>query len=140
MSPNRPLAKAVAAELLRVEMLLLDPAVRSDRARVAALLADDFIEFGASGRIWTRDQILELLATEKYEPPVIEDFACRRIDDSVMLVTYRAVRAAGPTGPRQVTLRSSIWAKRRGKWTMRFHQGTLGQGARGQQGKDGARN
>ncbi len=124
MSPSRPVAKAIAAELLRSEMLLLDPAVRRDRTRVAALLADDFHEFGASGRAWTRDQTLDLLATESYEPPVIEDFACRRIDDTVVLVTYRAIRAAGQTGPRGVTLRSSLWARRAGKWTMRFHQGT----------------
>jgi hypothetical protein len=126
MSPSRPVAKAVAAELLRAEMLLLDPAVRRDRGRVSVLLADDFLEFGASGRAWTRDQILELLATERYEPPVIEDFACRRIADDVVLVTYRAVRAKGMNGQRDVTLRSSLWAKRAAKWNLRFHQGTRG--------------
>jgi glyoxylase I family protein len=120
----RPVAKAVAAELLHAEMLLLDPRVRRDRARVSTFLAEDFQEFGASGRAWSRDQILDLLETETYDPPVVEDFACCRIDDKVILVTYRAVRAAGPTGSRQITLRSSLWSKKSDKWLMRFHQGT----------------
>lgn len=124
MSPSRPVAKAVAAELLRAEMLLLDPAVRRDQERVSALLADDFLEFGASGRVWTRSQILELLATERYEPPVMEDFACHGIAPDVVLVTYRAVRARGQSSQRDVTLRSSLWTKRAGKWKARFHQGT----------------
>lgn len=124
MSPARPIAKVVAAELLRAEMLLLDPAVRRDRARVSALLADDFFEFGASGRAWQRDEILELLATEQYAPPVLEDFACHRIADDVVLVTYRTVRVNSESGSRESALRSSVWTRRASKWTIRFHQGT----------------
>jgi hypothetical protein len=124
MSPSRAVAKSVAAELLRAEMLLLDPAVRRDRARVSALLANDFFEFGASGRIWTRDQILDLLATEEYSPPVVEDFACHRIADDVVLVTYRTVRINKETGQREAALRSSLWIRRSGTWKIRFHQGT----------------
>ena len=68
--------KVVAAELLRNEKLLLDPAFRRDRSQVAALLAEDFFEFGASGRIWSRDTILDLLATENYAPPMMEEAKC----------------------------------------------------------------
>jgi hypothetical protein len=124
MSPTRPVAKAVAAQLLRGEMLLLDPGVRRDRVRVAALLTEDFLEFGASGRVWSRDQILNLLASETYVPPIVEDFVCHRVADGVVLVTYRAVRSHTDTGQREVTLRSSLWTLRAGKWRVRFHQGT----------------
>ena len=120
----RPVAKAVAAELLRSEILLLDPGVRRNRAQVAALLTEDFLEFGSSGRIWSRDQILELLATENYSPPALEDFACHRIADAVVLVTYRTIRANFESGRREIALRSSLWVKRAGKWRVRFHQGT----------------
>ncbi len=124
MSPSRAVAKAVAAELLRAEMLLLDPAVRRNRDRVASLLANDFLEFGASGRIWTRTQILDLLATEEYSPPVVEDFVCHRIADDVVLATYRTVRMNEETGQRETALRSSLWIRRSGTWKIRFHQGT----------------
>ncbi|WP_348263828.1 DUF4440 domain-containing protein [Telmatobacter sp. DSM 110680] len=111
------------AELRRLELRLMDPAVRHDRANVASLLADDFVEFGASGRVWTRDSILELLATERFDAPVIEDFRCRMLGEHVALVTYRAVRMK-PEGERAATLRSSLWMRKSGNWQMYFHQGT----------------
>jgi len=111
--------------LLRArEQALLDPAVRRDRARVAELLADDFLEFGSSGRIWTRDSILDLLATESYDPPAMEEFQCDLIGEDVALVTYKTVRADAASGLRAEVLRSSIWIREAGDWRVRFHQGT----------------
>lgn len=111
------------AELRRLELRLMDPAVRHDREHVALLLADDFLEFGSSGHAWTRDSILQLLATETYEAPVVEDFRCRMLGEHVALVTYRTVRMKA-TGERAVTLRSSLWMRKSGNWRMCFHQGT----------------
>ncbi len=124
MSPIHKVAKSVAAELLRAEMLLLDPAVRRDSARVGALLTEDFFEFGKSGKVWRRERILELLGSEEYAPPVVEGFACHWVAPAVVLVTYRAVRANEASGERETTLRSSLWAKDGSGWRMRFHQGT----------------
>lgn len=102
---NRDVDDAIAAELHQLELLLMDPAVRSDCARVAALLDKDFVEFGASGRVWTRETTHELLATETYTPPGVEEFGCRALGPGVMLVTYRAV-CRGDSGERITTLRS----------------------------------
>jgi|HubBroStandDraft_6_1064221.scaffolds.fasta_scaffold59562_3 hypothetical protein len=66
----------IANHLRRSEEALLDPAVRSDRKRVAELLADDFVEFGSSGRIWARDEILDLLASETQAPIHMTDYQC----------------------------------------------------------------
>jgi hypothetical protein len=115
---------ATTAQLERLERLLMDPAVRRDRARVAELLAEEFTEFGASGRVWTREAILDLLATEEYTPPVVEKFSCRELAEDVALATYRAVRTDAATGARAVTLRSSVWVRQSGAWRMVFHQGT----------------
>jgi hypothetical protein len=114
----------IAAHLFALEKALLDPAVRRDRARVSALLADDFIEFGSSGGIWTRDTTLHLLESENYSPPSVEDMACRALSEGVMLVTYKTVRINTDTGERSTALRSSIWTNESGKWVVRFHQGT----------------
>ncbi len=92
MKMDAAMDEATRAELERLELLLMDPAVRRDRERVAGLLAEDFVEFGSSGRVWTREATLELLATETYTPPAVEAFACRMISEDVALVTYRAVR------------------------------------------------
>lgn len=104
----------IAARLFALEKALLDPAVRRDRARVSSLLADDFIEFGSSGKIWSRDAILDLLETETFVPPEIEDLAFRRLGEGVMLVTYRTVRFNTDTAARSTTLSSSIGLIRQG--------------------------
>jgi hypothetical protein len=114
----------IAAVLLQNELALLDPAVRRDRARLRKLLADDFEEFGQSGRKWTLDAIIELLATESFQPPALEDFRCRELASGVALVTYSTLRMNPETGNRTVTRRSSVWTRISGDWRMRFHQGT----------------
>lgn len=113
------------AQLRALEESLLDPSIRRDRTRLRNLLAEDFLEFGASGRIWTRNTIIELLAIETaFTAPAIEDFRCEQLADDVALVTYRTVRPEGSTGERIASLRSSIWTRQSGEWRMRFHQGT----------------
>ena len=114
----------IAGILLRNEQSLLDPAVRRDRNRVLKLLAEDFVEFGASSQVWTHDQIVELLATEDFHPPDIEAFQCCVLAPTVALVTYRTVRTDAQTGAQTAALRSSIWMEQGGKWKVRFHQGT----------------
>ena len=109
----------LVALLLRLELQLMDPHFRRDRAAVADLLAEDFYEFGASGRVWSRDAILELMVTEpEFAQPVVEDFAVRMVASEVALATYRVVRESGSN------LRSSLWIQEQGQWKMLFHQGT----------------
>lgn len=123
-TPSLHESEALTALLRGHEEMLLDPRVRTDRARVAAFLADDFFEFGSSGKVWTREEILDLLEKEQYDPPAIESFECRLIAAGVALVTYRAVRTCPGSTGRGSTLRSSIWTEISGVWRLRFHQGT----------------
>jgi hypothetical protein len=125
MSAGANLSEEIVSQLLALERSLLDPELRRDRARVSELLAKDFFEFGSSGRVWTRDRILELLATEEaYVTPAIENFECRSVGPETILATYRAVRADELSGARTVTLRSSLWTNESGAWRVLFHQGT----------------
>ncbi len=124
MKKARDIPGELGAHLRACEEALLDAAVRRDRTCVAALLSEDFQEFGSSGRVWSRQQILDLLATENYEPPAMEEFACQRIAEDVALVTYRTVRIDAQTGQQSTVLRSSIWTREAGMWRVRFHQGT----------------
>jgi hypothetical protein len=114
----------LAAHLLSLELALLDPAVRHDRARVESLLADDFEEFGSSGMIWSRSQILDLLESEPARPIAAHDLVCHSIADGVALVTYRAVGIDTQTKQPIATLRSSLWVLVNEHWKIRFHQGT----------------
>jgi hypothetical protein len=109
--------------LLRLELELMHPATRNDRSRTAALIAEEFIEFGASGKVWNYATILDLLVTELgYSAPVVEDFITRWIAPATALVTYRTLRTDSNLVTQ--TLRSSIWIRNDKGWQIIFHQGT----------------
>jgi hypothetical protein len=105
-------------ELLRLEETLLRLGPECDRARLESLLAADFVEFGASGRVWSRSEILEELAGAGERTLTLTEAVCRPLGADAALLTYRI------PGQRE-SLRSSLWARRDGRWQMFFHQGTL---------------
>lgn len=110
-----------AATLRRLERRLLDPAVRRDPEAVGALLADHFIEFGISGRVFDKRSVIESLRGDRRRMgPKASAFRATRLAPGVALLTYRI----GRTGGRPATLRSSIWVRFGRCWKMVFHQGT----------------
>lgn len=121
---ERPDATDLAAQLQALEAALQSQAVRADSARLATLLADEFVEFGSSGTLWTRAATLAALPGEDFCPRSISDFHARLLADDVAFVTYRSQRHASGALPASASLRSSLWKWRDGRWQMTFHQGT----------------
>lgn len=113
---------ALTALLRGHEDSILDPAVRADPARVRALLAADFTEFGASGRVFDRDAIIATLAAEPTRNArQARGFKVRLLAPGAALTTWRVLRDDGIE-----TLRSSVWQQQAdGSWLMVFHQGTV---------------
>jgi hypothetical protein len=110
----------LAGLLLALETSLHKRRVRNSPDAVSELLADDFIEFGSSGRVWDKPAIVKSLSHEVSDHQVaVEDFNTRELAPDVVLVTYVARTANSPG-----TLRASIWKLIDGKWRMVFHQGT----------------
>jgi hypothetical protein len=110
--------------LLKHEQQLMDPLFRKNRDQVSALLAEEFREFGSSGRIWNKAAILELLASETPQPaPRVEDFTIQRLGPETALATYRTVPEHSAGAP-QASLRSSLWIRSKHGWQVLFHQGT----------------
>ena len=106
--------------LYALELRLLDPSIRRNRAAVGALLAEEFHEFGRSGRAYGRAEILDLLAGEpvRATPVGLEEFRAEPLGEAAALVTYRSTHADGEAR------RSSVWIWREGRWQMLFHQAT----------------
>ena len=104
--------------LIALEQSLHHPATRSNPAAVAALLADDFREFGASGRVWTRAEILDELDGQAAHEIRSRDFLCQWLAPELALLTYVTETAE------RVALRSSLWRLEDGAWRIVFHQGT----------------
>jgi len=112
-------ADADLAEALAGEQRLLGPRCRADPACLDALLHPDFLEYGASGTIWTRDQIIQRLLADPLVSGTASGFHAGHLSPEVIQVTFTI------TGPRP-SLRSSLWVRGDdGRWQVRFHQGTL---------------
>ncbi|CAN7676545.1 DUF4440 domain-containing protein [Acidovorax sp. LjRoot117] len=111
--------------LQEYELLLLQPAARKSEA-VSRLLADGFVEFGSSGRVFNKVQIVSALQAEQPMQVHASDFKVQMLESHVALVTYKAVRQSHPS---RLTLRSSIWQRRAEQWQMIFHQGTVAEAA-----------
>jgi hypothetical protein len=106
-------------EIIELELALLTPAVRHDRSAVAALLHSDFREVGASGRTWTRAEILDELARSSDRgSPEVSEVKAVELADRVVLITFTTA-----TTERTVH-RCSIWVSDGAAWSVIYHQAT----------------
>ena len=109
------------ADVLRFERELQTAECRRDRARVIAILAEDFTEVGASGRVWDLASTLELLVAESGDDSVIEvhDHTGRIVGDGFILTRWDSSRAG------RRARRTSLWRRDAAEWRLVHHQGTL---------------
>jgi ribonuclease HI len=106
-------------DVIAREQELLRSECRADAGCLRELLHPDFLEHGASGTVWTRDQILERLPTAPDLDAPATGMQAQRIAADVALVTFTL-------GGARPSLRSSVWVRDSGgRWRMRFHQGTF---------------
>ena len=118
---------ALEDHLRQLEERLLQPNVRKSAEEVSELLANEFIEFGSSGRIFDKQQIIASLQMEPTVRRSLADFNTSVLAPEIVLVTYRVIRQGPSNEPPVHSLRSSIWKLIDRRWQMVFHQGTLTQ-------------
>jgi hypothetical protein len=90
------------------------------REELRGLLADGFREHGASGRAYSRADVLanyELGCATEVE---LANFAVVMIGPDAALATYHSREADG-----RESHRVSVWVRNDGGWQMLFHQGTM---------------
>jgi hypothetical protein len=106
-----------------LEERLLQTNIRHSENDLDELLADEFIEFGSSGQIFNKKQVMEALQMEAPQQLSLIDFKTINLAPDIILARYRAVKQ--PQDGRKVySLRSSIWKLIDNRWQMIFHQGT----------------
>ncbi|TDT33267.1 RNase H family protein [Naumannella halotolerans] len=105
-------------QVIAAEKELLDPAVRTDPSRLAAVLDTAWREIGSSGRLWDRNAILAETATLTETVTDFELLESRELADDLFLIIWRSTTDNGSA------LRSSIWRRDHGQWRQVFHQGT----------------
>ena len=87
-----------------------------------SVLAEDFFEFGRSGRVYQRR---DTISAEGYSFEAVfplPDFEVRLISEDVAQVTYNS--QATYDGVLLKARRSSIWLRMPQGWVLKFHQGT----------------
>ncbi|MDR7330105.1 nuclear transport factor 2 family protein [Corynebacterium guangdongense] len=103
--------------VLHLERELQTPSVRRDRERLTELLHPDFVEFGASGRRWDRDAMLDDVERDR-RVIHIKKLEARTLAEDLIQVFWQSKinehRAR----------RSSLWKRTGGTWRIIHHQAT----------------
>jgi hypothetical protein len=111
--------------VLGLEYELLSPQVRRSDARLGELLADEFLEFGASGRIYDKQSTIHsLMQSEATESFQVDDFRLVTSSEDMVFVTYSCAARSASGEVIRKSIRSSLWKLAGGCWRIVFHQGT----------------
>ena len=94
-------------------------------------MCDDFFEIGASGRIYMKQNIIEILL-ERYNDPDYQDiweakdFKLTKIAQDHYLLTYILIQ-----DKTKATRRATLWRRINDDWKILYHQGTRIEGNSG---------
>jgi len=86
------------------------------------VFASDFFEIGRSGRIHSREQLINTDGKPFAARIPLLNLTVRLLTSEVAQVTYNS--AVTVNGAVQWGRRSSIWSRQSGSWKLRYHQGT----------------
>jgi hypothetical protein len=114
----------VLAQLTAREPIFHRPEHGATRADFEKMTTPDFWEIGASGRRYTRNEVLDELerrhATPHSDVWETTDFRCQRLAQDLYLLTYTLLQ-----DHTRLTRRSTIWRHTPEGWKIVFHQGTI---------------
>ncbi|MFN7710706.1 MAG: DUF4440 domain-containing protein [Holosporales bacterium] len=95
---------------------------------IEAQICEEFWEVGASGKVYTKENVIETLL-ERYKDPDYQDvwevkeFELAKIAQDHYLLTYILIQ-----NKTRLTRRSTIWRRISGNWKILYHQGTVIEG------------
>jgi hypothetical protein len=119
---TEPRLFGILTELVQREPLFHRPELGTSRAHFEDMMVHDFCEVGASGRRYSRAEVLDLLA-ERFSNAYFDQwkatgYHCRQLAPDLYLLTYTLI-----LGSRR-TRRTTIWSNTVTGWKILFHQGT----------------
>ena len=117
---------SIAVLVAGAEKRLLEPEVRRDPDSLGELLHESFREIGKSGRLWTRDALIDVMTGSdavELQSAVVTGEHVELVAPDLALLTY----TLDANGER--SRRSSLWSISGNRPRLVFHQGTpLGPG------------
>ena len=111
-------------ELQAREPIYHHPELGTTREDFDAQTDAAFWEVGASGNVYSREDIWDTLETRRADPDYEDvwaatNFHCRGLGAGFFLVTYLLQQGE------RITRRSTIWCKTQTGWRAVYHQGTI---------------
>jgi|SRR6476646_2982887 hypothetical protein len=121
---KNPADADVLDALVKREPIFHRPELGTTRTDFENMTVPDFWEIGASGRSYSRDEVLSELE-KRYQSQYADvwetsDFCCRRLAPDIYLLTYTLLQ-----NKKRKTRRSTIWQQTPAGWKIIFHQGTM---------------
>ena len=113
--------KSTIEELTRLEESLWLRATRFDESYMRTVLAEDFFEFGRSGKTYNIEECLSAPDEEINAVLPLRSLAFHEVAQGVIQLTYISEVTYGST---EYANRSSIWVQLADGWKLKFHQGT----------------
>lgn len=113
--------KVAIETLQRLEESLWRSETRFNRDYMERILAPNFFEFGRSGKVYSRAEIIAAQSIEIHCTLPLQDFSVHSLSPDVVLVTYISKVFDQEW---EFANRSSIWIKSESGWQLAFHQGT----------------
>jgi len=123
MPPTEPALPQVLQELQAREPIFHRPELGTSSADLERQMAPDFYEVGASGRLYSRRQVKDVLL-RRYAAGGGEDlwdtsdFHCRPLGADTYLLTYQLRQGE------RVSRRVTVWRRTQEGWQVLYHQGT----------------
>lgn len=108
--------------VLQLEQELQTRVCRNNRTRVLELMAPDFSEVGASGRMWDLPSTLELLDSQTDDDDAeieVTGLTGRMLTDGLILVHWDSAHQG------RRARRTSLWRQDEDGWRQVHHQGTI---------------
>jgi hypothetical protein len=114
-------------QVLVLETRMLTPAARKDRAFLDEVIADEFFEHGASGRLLTKSDVLrEMPAETGLSFRLQRLISADKLAPEVVAIVY--VCAKRMNGVETLSHRFSHWRRIDGAWKLVYHRGTTLEG------------
>lgn len=109
--------------IFKLENKLQQPGIRKSVEQLEELISDDLIEFGSSGQIYTKKDVLNNLPVSPEIKFIMTDFRIKILSSDIIQSLFKTEKINQQTGITTHSVRSSLWRNEKGKWKMLFHQG-----------------
>jgi hypothetical protein len=108
----------ILIQIKELELSILSKDTRKSSEKLHSLIDDNFMEFGVSGFIYNKEEVINSLPNEISRDFVIDDLEVALLSENIALVTYKIKESS------ILSLRSSVWKRSGNLWKLIFHQGT----------------